>query len=486
MSHEREDQDRVVATRRHAGPAGTLRGQFNLRIATRVQDPLTLTALALESGGEYVILASMDLCTVEVEALANARAALAERLPGFDPRRLVVNATHTHTGPFSGNLAGLQRDAEYVDLIRSRYPDYMSPSEYGVLLTERLVDAACEAWELRTDGYVGWGYSHAVVGENRRVRYMDDRATMYGSTSAADFSHIEGHVDHSVNLLCTYDADQALTGVLMNVPCPSQVSESGQDFVSADYWHDAREELRRRNGTGLFVLPQCSAAGDQSPHRLIGTRAEARMLELKYGAGDDGPLNSALRRDLARRLADALDDAEPAIRKDLRDEAVLKYEQRILELEHWDLSESEYTTLLEQIAEATRQLDELGDSDRLGGSYTSLRSRVAWCRRAADRYEHPLPSVPAEVTVLRLGDIAFVTAPFEYYLDHGDRIKGRSPALQTFVVQLAGPGTYLPTDRAARGLSYGAVPASCSVSPAGGQHIVDEAVAILESLFAAE
>jgi hypothetical protein len=92
--------------------------------------------------------------------------------------------------------------------------------------------------------------------------------------------------------------------------------------------------------------------------------------------------------------------------------------------------------------------------------------------------------VAAEMNVLRVGDIAFVTAPFEYYLDYGDRIKGRSPALQTFVVQLTVGGSYLATERAARGLSYGAVPASCLVSPAGGQQLVDAAVALMAEMFA--
>lgn len=101
----------------------SLRGHFNLRLATRVQDPLTLTALALESDGEYVVVVSMDLCTVEVEVTDDVRAALAERLPEFDPRRLIISATHTHTAPFSGNLAGLQNDEEYAEIDpRWRYP----------------------------------------------------------------------------------------------------------------------------------------------------------------------------------------------------------------------------------------------------------------------------------------------------------------------------------------------------------------------------
>jgi len=464
------------------GPV-SLRGQFNLRIATRINDPLTLTALALSNGEDHAVIVSIDSCGVDMEVFEGARAALAERLPELDTRKLIVSGTHTHTAPFAGG-AGWQRDEDYLELLRAAHPDYMSIAEYTTLLTGALVEAICEAWERRTAGYIGWGYSHAVVGENRRVRYFDDRATMYGSVDVPDFSHIEGHVDHSVNLLFTYDAAQRLTGVLVNLACPSQASESGQDFVSADYWHDTREELRRRHGGALFVLPQCSAAGDQSPHRLIAKAAEDRMLQLKYGGGVGRPLSAALRTDIARRLAEAVDDAEPAVRKDLRDEAVLKHENRTLDLEHWNVTDAEYATLQEQIVEAQERLAALGDADPLGSEYTALRSHIAWCQGAANRYENPLPSVPAEMNVLRLAEIAFVTAPFEDLLDSGHRIKGRPGRQAKFVVQLTAGGSYLATNRAAQGLSYGAVPASCLVSPAGGQCLVDEAVGVLEGMFA--
>jgi hypothetical protein len=461
-----------------------LRGQFNLRIATRVQDPLTLTVLALESEAEQVVFVSLDSCAVDDEVRAGAGQMLAERLPELDPRKIIAGGTHTHTAPFAGTSIGLQKDDEYLDDIRAQYPDYMTAAEYSAFVSEALADAVCEAWENRQPGLLGWGYSVAVVGENRRVRYFDNRAVMYGKVSEPDFSHIEGHVDHGVHLLFTYDLGKQLTGMIVNIACPSQASEGGQDYISADYWHDVREEIRRRKGAGLPVLAQCSAAGDQTPHRLIDKRAEDRMMRLKYGEGLSNRANFGLRQDLARRVADAVDDAEPAVRQDLRDGAVLKNEWRELALPHWNVTDAEYATLKEQMAEAQRRLEEIGETDRLGAEYTALKSRIAWCNRAADRYEHPLPSVPIEINVVRLGDIAFVTSPFEYYLDFGDRIKARSAAIQTFVVQLSGPGTYLPTERAAAGQSYGAVPASCTVAPAGGQVIVDEAVEVLAGMFA--
>ncbi|MGI5818633.1 MAG: hypothetical protein ACOX9R_11115 [Armatimonadota bacterium] len=462
----------------------SLRGLFNLRIATRVRDPLTLTALAIESGDEQTVFVSMDACAVNEEVLEAVREALRERLPEFDPDRLIASATHTHTAPFSGGGVGLQNEEDYLEEILAKYPDYMTIAEYTELVVEAMVSAVCEAWQSRSAGSLGWGYSYAVVGENRRVRYFDGRSQMYGSTSAPDFSHIEGHVDHSVNLLFTWDTDGNLTGMIVNVACPSQANEGGQDYISADYWHDVREEIRRRHGEGVFVLAQCSAAGDQTPHRLIGTRAEERMLKLKYDDTLNKSDNRGLRLDIARRVADAVDDAEPPARRDRRESVTLRHRLLRLDLPHWDVTDEQYEAVQQQMAEHRERLEELGDADRLSKEYTSLRSRIGWCMRAADRYEEPLESVPVEVGVVRIDDVAFVTAPFEYYLDFGDRIKGRSEAVQTFVVQLAGGGSYLATERAASGSSYGAVPSSCRVSPEGGEVIVDEAVTTISEMFA--
>jgi len=461
-----------------------VRGLFNLRVATRVNDPLTLTALALDGAADQAVFVSIDTAGVDEDVIAACREAVGKAVPDLDARKLVLNATHTHTAPFAGGRGGLQTEADYVEALRARFPDYMPVAEYTQLLVDAVASAVREAWETCREGSAGWGYSYAVVGENRRIRYFDDRAVMYGKTSEPDFSHVEGHVDHTVNLLFTYGQDGGLTGVVVNVASPSQASESGQDFLSADYWHETRNELRRRYGPNLFVLPQCSAAGDQTPHRLIGTRAEDRMLRLKHGSGLREQGNRALRLDIARRLADAVEDAEPAVRKDLRNQLELQHEIHHMELPHWDVTDEECAMLQEEVAKLRAQLKKVGDADPLARQYTALRSRIAWCQRAIDRYESPLESVPIDMHVIRFGDVAFVTVPFEYYLDFGDRMKGRSAALQTFVVQLAGAGGYLPTERAARGRSYGAIPPSCRVAPRGGQMIVDEAIDTIARMFA--
>ena len=96
------------------------------------------------------------------------------------------------------------------------------------------------------------------------MAYADGTSRMYGKTDDPDFRNVEGYEDHSVNLLFTYDRDSQLTGVVVNLACPSQVSESLFE-LSADFWHETRQELRKRLGAGVQVLGQASAAGDQSP-----------------------------------------------------------------------------------------------------------------------------------------------------------------------------------------------------------------------------
>lgn len=72
--------------------------------------------------------------------------------------------------------------------------------------------------------------------------------------------------------------------------------------------------------------------------------------------------------------------------------------------------------------------------------------------------------------------------PF-YFVDFGMRIKARSKAVQTFIIQLAGNGSYLPTERAMRGGGYGAYVASTPIGPDGGQMIVEECLKNIDELF---
>jgi hypothetical protein len=76
--------------------------------------------------------------------------------------------------------------------------------------------------------------------------------------------------------------------------------------------------------------------------------------------------------------------------------------------------------------------------------------------------------------LIRIGNIAFATNPFELFHEFGLRIKARVKAEQVFVVQLAnGIGGYLPTEAAVAGGSYSSKPASTTCGPESGDLLVE-------------
>jgi hypothetical protein len=457
----------------------SLRGQFHVRISDEVRDPLTTTALAIESeeSKEQSIIVSLDAVGIADEVWASCRKVLAEKLNDFDSDKLVISATHTHTAP--------EQPAFILGPSRNLGEDIMTQKEYGDLLVEKISEAAIEAWKSRKLGALSWGKGHAVIGFNRRTSYFDGSTAMYGLTDKPDFSHIEGHEDHGVDMLFTYDTEHKLTGMIVNVPCPSQCTESAY-FVSADFWHETREEICKRNGEEIFILAQCSAAGDLSPRPMVNREADRRMLELK-GYGEE--YNLARRQDIADKLASVIDEVLPLVAKDIRDEIEFGHDVIKLDLPERTATEDDLNIATSEVAQWQARLEELKDADPTSHDFSFANRRFYFNQKVIDMYKRQhegKDTMPAELHALRIGDVAMCTNRFEYYLDFGERIKARSKALQTFVVQLAGKGTYLPTERSLKGGSYGAYIASTPIGPEGGQQIVEASISKINEMFGEE
>jgi len=465
-------------------------GQFHARVSEGVSDPIFATALAIESiengrSIEQAVMVSCDYVSVADPLREGVRSRLQQDLPDLDASKVFFNATHTHTGP---EIRGFELTQTGGDTVAGRCGielDAMEPADYVDFAVERIAAAIADAWNSRKPGGVSFGLGQAVVGHNRRVSYLDGSSAMYGNTDDPNFSHIEGYEDHSVNLLCTWGRDGSLTGMAVNVACTSQVSEH-EYKISADYWHEVRGEIARRFGEDVFVLPQCSAAGDQSPHLQIYKQAEERMRNL---AG------RTLRQEIATRIADAVESVLPFIKNHVETSPAMMHTAEIVDVERASISDAEVDEAEAGAANARAEYERLKKEIEAD---ESIRSKPRWYvpitrayRRAQwfggvairKKLKETEPTLPVEVHVVRLGDVAFATNPFEYYLDFGCQIKARSKAVQTFVVQLAGSGTYVPTKRAVAGRSYGAVPASTPVGHEGGLQLSQRTVELINSLW---
>ncbi|MBU4286082.1 MAG: hypothetical protein KKD76_04165, partial [Verrucomicrobia bacterium] len=447
---------------------------FHMRISKGVKDPLTVTALAMSTGDDSVIFVSCDAPYVPSVIYDRCRAAVRAKAPEIDLNKIILNGTHTHTAPQIIN-----------NIFYPPVPDgVMTPEEYAELFVERVAEAVAEAWKNRETGGTSFGLGTAVVGHNRRATYFDDIGArtnaqttgkftdgytkMYGNTNDPKFSHIEGYEDHYVDLMFTWNKSRQMTGIIVNLACPSQETE-GDVYVSADFWHEIRTEIRKRHGEKVQVLAQCSSAGDQSPHRMWYKKAEQRMLALR---GLD------MRQEIGRRVANAVDDVLPLAGKAIQTTLSLKHIVKDINLPRRLITDAE--------ADAVRNdLAKLEAEESAALTKNQMHSSIGRCKNALERYKLQIkyPKDRMELHVLRLGEAAFATNRFELFLDYGVRIKARSPAAQTFLVQLAGSGSYLPTERAVAGKGYGGGVYDNEVGPEGGQVLVEETLRTIDELW---
>lgn len=480
-------------------------GLFHARLSEGVRDSITVTAWALESEEEHVLFVSCDLIHISNDLREAVRSRLRTVEADLDPENVILHATHSHTSPFVAACVPIM--ACFSGVAGAVGPADMPTADYFHFVVERVMRAVQRAWRSRAPGGIAYGLGEAVVGRNRRWVSADGQAIMYSSTAqekqrmlagtpgavgdvyrlddspsaAESFRHIEGYEDAAVQVIATYSEQGELTGLVVNVACPAQESE--EEFrISADWWHETREELRRRFGEGLPILPQCSAAGDQSPHLIYGSEAHRRMLALK---------GRTMRQEIASRIADCVEQVISCIGQSVEWRPLLKHYKETMLLEANQVSAEELqeaSTAADrwraQYERELRRLEEDPELRRQPRWYVDLTYAHGQMRRYRRILERSARTdYPVEVHGVRLGDIEFVTQPFECYLDSGIQLKLRSPAIQTFLVQLAGDGKYLPSLRSVEGGGYGSTQASNPVGPKGGQQLIEQAVRGLRQLF---
>lgn len=484
------------------------------RLSEGIETPISATALAIESirddgtADDMVIMVSLDLVGVTEVLYGRVQDLVRAAAPQVDVDKIILNATHTHTAPDQRIAPDLARmHSTYGIDVPEDWATWgvdlgvMPARQYIEFAAGRIATAIREAWEARKPGGISFGLSYATTGRNRLTAYYDGTSEMYGDTNRPDFSHVEGYEDHSLGLLYTWDEQGALTGVVINIAMPSQVAYGFQ--ISADYWHATRIELRRRLGEQIFILPQVSAAGDQSPRLMVDIRAEQRMEKLT---------GRTQMEQIGVRISDAVTSILPAMQQNIDWSPVFAHCVAQLELNRRVITEQDLTTrrstfhnkqvesvhetfdrLLGEYKQMYQQLEEQPELKNKPHWYipiTSTHWLLARAWRTLQRYElqKTQTTLPIKVHVLRIGDLAVATNPFELYLDYGTQMKARSKAVQTFVVELASPGDggYLPTQRSVEGGAYGAIPQSTLIGPEGGRVLVDRTLELIASLWEKE
>ena len=476
------------------GKKVALQGQFYERISQYVESDVTATALAIESGDEQAIFVSVDITNMGDKILKKVRENYEKLGGGIDPSKIIITATHSHTsvgvtvplGKTKAILNEYMPDGKEYKALVEKSNDVMPVEECIELVSQKIALSAYQAWNNRKPALYANGFGRAVVGFCRRVVYDDGSAQMWGDTNTANFVSMEGGNDSGIELLYFFDTEKNLTGVVANIACPSQILEH-QSFISSDYWGKVKENLRKKFGNHIFLLGLGGAGGDQCPRDLV------RWVDSEVCSKDP----NIHRPNPIERVADpSMFDLEGCrlVGKRISNEIISVYEEikeyksdaplahKVIKL---DLPLRKATIADYQKAE--REIEYYMEKNRDKEVFNYEDNAAVYLHAGTiNRYrQQQLQEIfPIEMHILRFGDVAFATNPFELFLDYGLRIKARSFAKQTFILQLTcGSGGYLPTEKAEKGGHYSAYITSGNVGHQGGDLLVRRSIQEINQMF---
>jgi len=465
-----------------------MEGQMYMRASRYVHDPITATALALDNGDAKVIFVSNDMTEVPCHAFGKLQAEVEKR--GIDWNCVTVNVTHSH------NSTSFYKDFLHEDNLqvyeKDILPEFDAPANMlegddGIdFYVEKIADLIEKAWNSRKPGGISYAHDYAAVAFNRRPQFGsgdDVESIMYGDCSRDDFVKFESGIDTAVELLYTWDEDRNLTGVACNVPCPSQVYEL-HCFLSADYWAPTRSEIREKLGKNVYVLPICGAAGDLAPIDLVHISKTNKQALLDWG----GQTKEVFRdfdmtltcQGIADRISECVLRGEKTAKNYIDERPVFEHKVLSMELPIRQVTEEEYREAQAYVDEVHKKFskDHRMEMKDLVQAFEPQGVVIRYRQQKAN------PMFAFNCHILRLGNIAIATNPFELYHEFAQRIKARAKAEQVFIIQLSnGLGGYLPTRAAVNGGSYSSKAASTTCGPEGGDELVAKTLELINSMW---
>lgn len=466
-----------------------MEGQMYPRVSRYVHDPITATALVLDNGEQQAIFVSMDMTEVPMHAMEKIR----ERLsawPEIPFEKISFNVTHSHNATsFYDDFMRAENRQVYAEEILPPFdaPEDMVWGEKGQkFFVEKLTDLIVTAWENRKPGGISYAHDYAAVAFNRRPQFRREsgpESVMYGNCSRDDFIQFEGGTDTAVELLYTWDAAGEVTGVVCNVPCPSQVHEL-HCYITADYWAPTRQYIREKLNKNVYVLPLCGAAGDLAPVDLVHISKTNGIALEKWGGQTCEVFRdfdmTLLCQSIGDRISEAVVRGYRSARNYIAYAPVFRHEILSMSLPIRQVSEAEYQEAEAEVARIHEKFSKENPMT-MADLVKAFEPQGVILRH---RQQAACPDYSFQCHILRLDNIAIATNPFELYHDFAQRIKARAEAEQVFIVQLAnGLGGYLPTWAAVNGGSYSSKPASTVCGPDGGDALVEKTLDVLASLW---
>ena len=415
-------------------------GYYSARAAEGVDDDLHAKALVFEQDGAKVAVVVCDLISMPRQISEEARRLIRET-SGLPPERVMISATHTHTGPVLPT--GSSRDpAEEgaVDAAR-KYVESLPR-----LIAKSVADADAALRPARASVGVG---REEHLSFNRRFFMKDGSVGWNPGKKNPNIVQPAGPIDPEVPVVYFESPDGRPLATYVNFAM--HLDTVGGQRISADYPHTLATLLGKLKGPEMLTVFCIGTAGDIN-HIDVGSA------EPQGGAKEGRRIGTILAGEVVKTYARLrpLQTSAPRARAE-----VLKLE--LPRVTPADLEKARKVAV------------------KFGKDAPTFLERVE-AYKVLDVSARGGKPLEAEVQAFALGDdLAFVALPGEIFVELGLSIKQRSPFRHTIIAELAnGTLGYIPTRRAYDEGNYEPVSARCAAG--SGERVADAAVRLLESL----
>ncbi len=215
-------------------------------------------AMALEDArGERAVLITVDLCVIRAAEAKALFDRLTERT-GLKRRQILVNFSHTHSGPILG--------ASDLDRYPMSAEERQATLDYTARLYDRMADVARAALADLKPATLAWGRGKCDFVRNRRLYHEDGRYRGMGPNPNKE-------VDDTVPVLRVSDPGGKPRAIVFGCACHPVTFGPENLKLSGDYASFAQEEIEANNpGVQAMFVQGCGADANSDPR--CGPEAE--------------------------------------------------------------------------------------------------------------------------------------------------------------------------------------------------------------------
>jgi neutral ceramidase len=415
-------------------------GYYRFRAVGGVLDPIYVKSIVVEQDGEYAAMVVLDLAGTTRPIVTAARKAIDEQC-GIGGDRVMISATHTHTGP------QLPRGSLMDDITQANSP---SGVEYVNALPALIASSVSEAKSKLAPAKPSAAMGRAEgISFNRRVlRNGSDKAIWQPVKFDPATERPAGPVDPDVGVLVfssTTAVAKPIAAYLNFAMHPTSVG--GGLKISADY-------------PGIFT----KLVSERHGREMIAVFANGCCGNINHTDYITGKRRSTL--ELGTALADAATAAWPDLKPLTTFAPRVRSEQVILQRRKY--SDAEIAKAKDI---ASRMMNE-----NLG---TVPMAEAVSILETVDKRNTPL--VVEVQTIAFSNDLAIVSMPGEIFVELGLAIKKASPFKHTLIAELAnGSMGYVPNREAYPQGNYEVV--SARGEAGSGEKLVEVALKLLGDL----